>query len=95
MTAIGRGQNGGVRPIADVGRAPLDWDLTRSRGRTVFLDRLRSLLAGVSVGLFLAILYLQITADAQGALDALLVGAIAMAFASVLTGLWLRWSAKK
>lgn len=59
------------------------------------MDRLRSLLAGVSAGLFLALLYLQITGDAQGALDALLVGAIAMAFASALTALWLRWSIKK
>ena len=55
----------------------------------IYLDRLRSLLAGVAVGLFIAVLYLRNTGDAELDLDALRDGALFMIFASAGLTLWL------
>lgn len=61
----------------------------------VFIDRLRSVLAGVAVGLFFAVLYLRITTDAKQGLDALHVGAVGITLASVALTLWLALANKK
>lgn len=61
----------------------------------VFLDRLRSLLAGVAVGLFIAVLYLRITPDAEQGVDALQSGALVMILASAALTLWLARAIKK
>lgn len=61
----------------------------------VYLDRLRSLLAGVAVGLFIAVLYLRITPDAERGLDTLQSVALGMMVASAALTLWLAWAIKK
>ena len=61
----------------------------------VFLDRLRSVLAGVAVGLFIAVLYLRITTDAEDGLDALHAAAVGMTLVSAALSLWLALAIKK
>lgn len=55
----------------------------------VFIDRLRSVLAGVAVGLFIAVLYLRMTTEADQGLETLQIGAVGMTLASAALTLWL------
>lgn len=61
----------------------------------VFLDRLRSVLAGVAVGLFIAVLYLRITTNAEDGLDALHAAAVGLTLASAALSLWLALATTK
>ncbi|HEY0103186.1 MAG TPA: hypothetical protein VGB60_06955 [Brevundimonas sp.] len=61
----------------------------------VYLDRLRSLLAGVAVGIIVALLYLRTMPDGEQALDELQWIALGMIFASAGLTLWLGRALKK
>ena len=60
-----------------------------------YLDRLRSLLAGVAAGLFIAVLYLRVTGNTEQGLDELRDGALLMIGASAGLTLWLGAASKK
>lgn len=102
----GNGSSGKVRfPPSGDGRLPTHCGrrepvsrlAAKSHGEVylAYLDRLRSLLAGVAAGLFIAVLYLRVTGNTEQRLDELRDGALLMIVASAGLTLWLGAASKK